>query len=137
MNGGKFASLTAGLLVRKGEARPSLFPAASVVNLPRPHAAAPARQSPPSETPPPARRGSGPGNPPPPSAPDGSAKPRRLMVALSAIEFETLGHMSVKKGLTRHQLLRNALDEYMALLGEEYGEDCHCIYTGCSCDNPR
>jgi hypothetical protein len=58
------------------------------------------------------------------------------MVALSPTEFETLGHMSVKKGTTRHQLLRDALDEYMALLGEEYGEDCQCIYTGCTCDNP-
>jgi hypothetical protein len=38
------------------------------------------------------------------------------MVQLSPLEFETLGHMSVKKGTSRHQLLRNALDEYMALL---------------------
>jgi hypothetical protein len=58
------------------------------------------------------------------------------MVQLSPLEFETLGHMSVKKGTSRHQLLRNALDEYMALLGEEYGDDCQCIYTGCTCDVP-
>jgi len=137
MNGGKFASLTAELLVRKGEARPSLFPAASVVNLPRPHAPAPGNEPPPAAAPPPTRRRAGSRNPAPPSPPEGSVKPRRLMIALTPSEFETLGHMSVKKGTTRHQLLRDALDEYMALLGEEYGGDCNCIYTGCSCDNPR
>ena len=49
-------------------------------------------------------------------------KPRRLMVSLSSNEHETLGLIAVKKGVTRHQLLRNALDEYLALLVEEYGE---------------
>ena len=152
MNGGKFASLTAELLVRKGEARPS-----QVVNFPLPHALAPrqrrgqteepaaghalAENEPreeraPAEEPKPAAscREANCGKPPPPTPP---GKPRRLMVTLTATEFETLGHMGVKKGATRHQLLRNALDEYMALLGEEFGGDCQCIYTGCSCDNPR
>jgi len=131
MNGGKFASLTAGLLVRKGEARPSLMAGASVVTLTLPNAPRPNVAPVPIQ----AGRRAGSGNPPPPP-PEEPNKPRRLMVALSPIEFETLGHMSVKKGTTRHQLLRNALDEYMALLGEEYGGDCNCIYTGCTCDTP-
>lgn len=132
MNGGKFASLTAGLLVRKGEARPSLMAGASVVTLNIPHQ--PRTNFGPIPTQSSRRAGSGNPPPPPPEEPN---KPRRLMVALTPVEFETLGHMSVKKGTTRHQLLRAALDEYMALLGEEYGEDCQCIYTGCTCDTPR
>ena len=78
------------------------------------------------------RKGSS-GTPPPPP-PQEPEKPRRLVVTLTAAEYETLGHMAVKKGSTRHQLLRDALDEYMALLGEEFGGDCNCIYTGCSCE---
>lgn len=132
MNGGKFASLTAGLLVRKGEARPSLMAGASVVTLTLPNHPRANVAPLPIQT----GRRAGSGNPPPPPPPDDPIKPRRLMVALSPMEFETLGYMSVKKGTTRHQLLRNALDEYMALLGEEYGEDCQCIYTGCTCDIP-
>ena len=36
MSGGKFASLTAGLLVRKGEAHPSVLSGGPVVNFPSP-----------------------------------------------------------------------------------------------------
>ena len=156
MNGGKFASLTAELLVRRGGARPSPGATASIINLPLPHALKPrperpepadvltaAREKEPREqgaaaeetTPSRTGREASCGKPPP-SPPRPPTKPRRLMVTLTGEEFETLGHMSVKKGATRHQLLRNAVDEYMALLGEEYGGDCQCIYTGCSCDNP-
>lgn len=161
MNGGKFASLTAGLLVRKGEAHPSMIAPPSVFNPSLLHMQQSRTQrfefvsgaesssppdldaldrtpdydgsEPPAERiePAPGRRKSASGKPPPPRPP---AKPRRLMVTLSSQEFETLGHMSVKKGATRHQLLRNALDEYMSLLGEEFGGYCQCIYTGCSCD---
>jgi hypothetical protein len=156
MNGGKFASLTAELLVRKGAARPPLGATASIINLPLPHGLKPrlerrepaevltaAREKEPrehdaaAEETKPSRTGREAScGKPPPSPPGPPAKPRRLMVTLTGAEFETLGHMSVKKGFTRHQLVRNALDEYMALLGEEYGGDCQCIYTGCSCDNP-
>ena len=163
MNGGKFARLTAELLVRKGKPRPP-HAGASVVNFPprqqRPDpqnapaqpreenlepitqavAASALREKEPHEAEAPEthqaprpRTAHG-GKPPPP--PSDTVKPRRLMVTLTASEFETLGHMGVKKGATRHQLLRSAVDEYMALLGEEFGGDCQCIYTGCSCDSP-
>lgn len=72
-----------------------------------------------------------PGDPPPTV----TVKPRRLMVTLSPGEYETLGLIGVKKSATRHQLCRNALDEYLALLVEEYGGDCECIYAGSSCGN--
>jgi hypothetical protein len=62
-----------------------------------------------------------------------SDKGRRLMVTVTPGEYETLGLIGVKKNVSRHQLLRNALDEYLALLVDEYSEACQCIYTGCSC----
>jgi hypothetical protein len=153
MNGGKFASLTAGLLVRKGEARASsVMPASAAVPLPNsamPPVAfslprAQERSSafvtqtsgkPPSPDKirsPKARGAAPPGDPPPPAQTD---KPRRLMVSLSHGEYETLGIIGVKKSATRHQLLRNALDEYLALLVEEYSGECECIYTGGACGN--
>jgi hypothetical protein len=55
------------------------------------------------------------------------------MVTVTAGEFETLGLIGVKKNVSRHQLLRNALDEYLALLVDEYSQACQCIYSGCSC----
>ena len=145
MSGGRFASLTAGLLVRKGEARPSTIvtPAFSLARMSDwvperlDMTASPAQAEPPAPPPKP-RSATPPGGPPPPGDPPPTAtpaKPRRLMVTLTPAEHETLGLIAVKKAATRHQLLRNALDEYMALLVEEYGGDCQCIYTGVSCDN--
>jgi len=136
MNVGKFASLTAGLLVRKGEARPSVISGGPVVNFPSPERRQEGQSShgqvshgrKPAST-----RKTASANPSPPQPREPTVKPRRLMVTLTPLEFETLGHMSVKRGTSRHQLVRNALDEYMSLLGEEYAEDCHCIYTGCTC----
>jgi hypothetical protein len=145
MSGGKFASLTAGLLVRKGEATPSLV----APGLARPsgraaegveasvtvHSREPAPEW--QELPP---RGAA---PEPVFAQsvreialhsDHPDKPRRLMVSLSAEEYEMLGLIGVKKNATRHQLLRIAFDEYLLQLVEEFGEGCHCIANGGSCD---
>jgi hypothetical protein len=79
-------------------------------------------------TPPQIRSVAPPRDPPPPTD-----KGRRLTVTVTPSEYETLGIIGVKKDVSRHQLLRNALDEYLALLVEEYSEACQCIYTGCSC----
>jgi hypothetical protein len=63
-------------------------------------------------------------------------KPRRLMVSLTAEEYEMLGIIGVKKNATRHQLLRIAFDEYLLQLVEEFGERCVCIANGGSCEAP-
>ena len=160
MSGGKFASLTSGLLVRKGEARPSeampphafSFAAGfAPKQTPERHSARPLE-----EVPPPAVVSGAHGLERPrmdqvcetlepvTPAPDEAAakpcestlKPRRLMVSLSSSEHETLGLIAVKKGVTRHRLLRNALDEYLALLVDEYGDACACINSGCACASP-
>ena len=145
MSGGKFASLTAGLLVRKGEAAPSVVapgpalpfgrsaegvePTASV--HPREPARAPAPEW--QELPPriaaPERDSAAPVREIALHS-DHPDKPRRLMVSLSAEEYEMLGLIGVKKNATRHQLLRIAFDEYLLQLVEEFGEGCHCIANG-------
>jgi hypothetical protein len=140
MSGGRFASLTAGLLGRTGEARPS-SPGNAPVIFSLAHSQERFGVSPRAERslPPPARErmrstksrnAAPPGDPPPAGQSD---KSRRLMVSVTPGEYETLGLIGVKKNVTRHQLLRNALDEYLALLVDEYSEACQCIYTGCSC----
>jgi hypothetical protein len=166
MSGAKFASLTSGLLVRKGEAAPSPIVSGSIASgsarpfvhaservdaplsmHPREHAHAPAWHDGPQLAPAPEWH-----DPPPRfEAPervfarpareialhsDHPDKPRRLMVMLTAGEYEMLGIIGVKKNVTRHQLLRIAFDEYLAQLVEEYGEGCHCIANGGSCDTP-
>ena len=128
MSGGNFASLTAGLLVRKGEAKPSpimpaeTFPFAQrVAPIPAqaPIPAGPAPQSGPRQLPAPS-----------PMA-DAPAIPRRMFVQLSAKEFETLGLVAVKKGTTPQHLLRKALYQLFADFVEQCNGSCQCIQSGC------
>ncbi|MEI9886185.1 MAG: hypothetical protein WDN08_06715 [Rhizomicrobium sp.] len=55
------------------------------------------------------------------------------MVTLSPVEFEKLGIAAVKKGLTRHQIVRAALDAHLDRLKREYG-GCGCMAMGGGCD---
>ena len=166
MSGGKFASLTSNLLVRKGEAAPSPIvsgPIASAAARPFVHASerfdAPLSAHPREPAHAPAwhdgpQLASAPEwHEPPPhvEAPergfarpareialhsDHPDKPRRLMVTLTAEEYEMLGIIGVKKDVTRHQLLRIAFDEYLVQLVEEYGEGCQCVANGGTCETP-
>jgi hypothetical protein len=60
--------------------------------------------------------------------PDGP-KPHKMMVTLTASEYEKLGIAAVKKGLTRHQIVRYALDLHLDRLKREYG-GCGCMAMG-------
>jgi hypothetical protein len=62
-------------------------------------------------------------------------KRHRVSLAVSTQEHERLGIVATKKGLTRHQLLRNALDFYFEKLSQEYRASCACIATGSVCAN--
>ncbi|HEY5347603.1 MAG TPA: CopG family transcriptional regulator [Rhizomicrobium sp.] len=53
----------------------------------------------------------------------------RISLALSQSEHQALGLVAVKKGITRHQLLRQALERHLAQLALEYG-GCACIAKG-------
>ena len=158
MSSGKFASLTSGLLVRKGEAAPSPIiagPSASGSARSFVHAServeAPVsiqghspgwREGP--KRPPASERHSPPPRIDTPERPareialhsDHPDKPRRLMVMLTPEEYEMLGIIGVKKEVTRHQLLRIAFDEYLVQLVEEFGEGCECVANGGTCDTP-
>jgi len=131
MDDKKFTPITANLLVRKGEAVPSsVAVVASRRRANRPRAAADNVVQMNDLVP-----------------PDGifnttalhkaQKKRHKIMVVLSEREHETLGHIAAKKGLTRHQIVRNALGGYFEWLIDEYCTSCRCISTACSmeCDH--
>jgi hypothetical protein len=103
---GKFASITAGLLARKGEARPwgtlAGAPTAEDPPQPPPLVWRPAAAAPPSE-----------------------GKDRSCALRMSAHDFERLGILAVKQGVTRQQLLKQALADFLAARAAQYG--CACL----------
>ena len=103
MSSGKFASITAGLLARKGEARP--WPALTAEEAPAPLPWRPAIAAP----------------PPPPT----EGKDKSCALRMSAHDYERLGILAVKAGVTRQQLLKQALAEFLAARAAEYG--CACL----------
>ncbi len=109
----KFASITAGLLARKGEARPWNNMASGVMREPQKATLAwrdePAR-----------------GEPVPPPPP----KEKSCSVRLSAHDHERLGIIAVKTGTTRQQLLKEALAQFLD--GKARTLSCACIG---SCEN--
>jgi len=124
MSAHKFAPMTAGLLARKGEAVPAgkaaaaRLPFASIALREPLPLAAPAEdmllemsQEPHDHH----RR-----------HPDAD-RPHKLLVALSDVEYEKLGLAAVKHGLSRHQLIRDAIDNYVDQLIRRYQGNCACI----------
>jgi hypothetical protein len=64
----------------------------------------------------------------------GGEKRHRMSLGLTQEEHERLGIVAVKRGLTRHQLMREALDCYFDKLAADYKAECACIATG-GCKN--
>ena len=143
----KFAPITASLLARKGEAEPSIsevknpfvwahehsnseisFDAQDWAAVTAASEAASFRVAIPSKSGMQATRKSA--KPRNLSPSESMEKSRRISIALSSQEHETLGIVAVKKGLTRHQLVRNALNAYLEALAKEYRFQCGCIATG-------
>jgi hypothetical protein len=60
-----------------------------------------------------------------------SDHPRKIIIKLSQEEHERLAIAAVKKGVTRNQLVRAALDAYADALLQEYGKACACIAGTC------
>lgn len=114
----KFAPITSSLLARKGDAVPSALPVKPSLFWAR------------NDAPPqpvdysvPAVRS--PGSPQ-------TAKLHKMLVAISALQFEKLGIAAVKKGVTRHQIVRIALELHLERLKRE-NSDCGCLATDGSC----
>ncbi len=127
MSGAKFASITASLLARKGEAEPWAHTShhhgihagahlhaehyddiqlgtARIEKIPAPW------------------HGPETGEPPPPPPP---SKEKSCMMRMSAHDFERLGILAIKTGSSRQQLLKDALQEFLANRADEYG--CSCL----------
>ncbi|HJW40124.1 MAG TPA: hypothetical protein VJ476_02730 [Rhizomicrobium sp.] len=111
-----FTPLTADLFARKGEALPSAAKPALLWT----------RATPPSEVslPPFVTEPVSPATP--------LEKPHRFFILLSAQDHQRLGIAAVKKGVTRHQIVRAALDTHLDRLKREFG-GCACIAMGGSC----
>ena len=135
MSSAKFAPMTSSLLARKGEAGPSLgaMPAQPAWRDWR----GLAEKLSPSTT---LCEDSEDAEPPPmPIRAVSIHAPehlRKLIIRLSPEEHERLGIAAVKKGVTRNQLVRAALDSYTEALLREYGRACACIAGSCrSCES--
>jgi hypothetical protein len=136
----KFASMTAALLVRKGEAAPSVIagqigprgiePGSSksiVQPLKRLETQLESSNSMPENRAPQtgAARRAGPGLV--------AGTKRRVMLTLTNEEFERIGIAAVKRNISRQQLAREALFAYLSAMALEYG-NCACLAGKDSCD---
>lgn len=122
MSSAKFAAITASLLARKGDAAPSVV--VPVMALPRP-ALVPRDDRPaPPELPPFVFEQ---------RQPDNADKLRRIMVSIRQEELERLGIAAIKKGISRHDIVRGALDDYFRKLAAEFPQPCACVEGGCWC----
>lgn len=69
---------------------------------------------------------------PPPARSPGTDHPKRCTLALSPVEYECLGIIAVKKGFSRHQILRQAFEQYLNSVADDYRQECECL-TGRAC----
>ena len=138
MSSGKFASITAGLLSRKGEGQP--WTQGTAQEPPRVPLSwrnegpidmrnevreppSPIRSEVRSEVRSEPRRG--PAAPPPPPSATGPVKDKSCAVRMSLHDFERLGIVAVKDGVSRQKLLKDALARYLAGKAKDYG--CACL----------
>lgn len=116
----RFAPMTAALFER------STPPSSTLVSMPLPFDEAPKAPAPPR--PAYAER--------PPSDVD---RPHKVRIALSDAEFEAFGLAAVKRGVSRQQILRGALNRHLDELARDYGQTCACLSRGgdraCGCNS--
>ncbi len=126
MSDAKFASITSALLVRKGEAAPSVIsvmppPAMSapfvMPVIPRPKAAA--RKVERHEE----------------HVSTAGDRKRRVVITLTSEEYQRLGIIAAKRDSTRHDMVRDVLFVQLDAYAREQAANCACINsaTGCDC----
>jgi hypothetical protein len=133
MSHARFAPMTASLLASKGRAEPSRVNGGAKHPLFKMFGAHPAELAKafaePAVLPLPADEGhasdAGPPHP---------GKPRRVMVAFTAEEYERLGIAAVKRNVSRHQLVREAMDLYFQRLERELSAQCSCLSGAQFCE---
>ena len=104
----RFAPMTAALFVRNAPPSPAL------ISIPRPvedESEAPVLQRP------------APGQRPP----SDTERPHKVRIALSDAEFQAFGLAAVKRGISRQQILRGALNRHLDELARDYGQTCACL----------
>jgi hypothetical protein len=147
MTHSKFASITASLLARKGEARPWTDPLPKKSLSWKDDEGLPLADEP--ITPPPfveVRPTSVQPAPRPCDEPEFSdlsvpepARPfdperiKKCTIRMSFIDYERLGIIAVKKNVTRQHLLHEALERCFQMAVEEYRQDCACLGNRESC----
>lgn len=134
MSRARYAAITSNLLVRKGEAKP--WSMAGVLDFARDHLdidtrAEPVRQwdEERHQVAPVRRAGTSDGG-------NGvSEEPsKRCTLKLSPGEYERLGIIAVKKEVSRQQILRQAIEHYLATVAHEYQTACGCLGGDCRGD---
>jgi len=122
MSSAKYASITAGLLARKGEAQPWNHTGTSA-GVP---AAVPESESIslPWRTYTPEMGASQMGAPELAAAPP-PAREKSCALRMSAHDYERLGILAVKSDSSRQQLLKDALAQFLAAKARDYG--CACL----------
>ena len=105
----KFAAITANLLGRKGEAVPSVV--VPVITPARPTLVARGDQPFASE----------------PPQPDKTEKLRRIVISITQEELERLCIAAIKTGSNRHDIVRDALNDYFRKLSAEFPHPCACM----------
>ena len=131
----RFAPITGTLLARKGDAAPSIglkraFGWAGSPATREPLAEAPRQAplpSPAAQVLQPEQQDSLEHHHKPQSLFD---KPRRIVVSFSPCEFERLGIAAVKKNMSRHDLVRHTMNQFMQKLGRESQSHCGCLNSG-------
>jgi hypothetical protein len=114
MSSAKYASVTAGLLARKGEAQPwnhTGIPETEKISLPW-RTYTPEMADAPEIAAQPERVAA-------------SAKEKSCAIRMSAHDYERLGILAVKSDSTRQQLLKDALTQFLAAKARDYG--CACL----------
>ncbi|HWA29443.1 MAG TPA: hypothetical protein VG867_00015 [Rhizomicrobium sp.] len=118
----RFAPITADLLARKGMATPSAM-------MPRHEFVRHVPPPPPREEPEPALQQETDSDHPP----HDPARPKKLFIAMTHREHEQLAIAAVKTGLSKHRLVRDALEIYFEQLALDMGDDCPCVTSGFGC----
>jgi hypothetical protein len=123
----KFAPITAALLVRKGEAAPSLAPK-RVLDWTRGLRAVVSQRNQvawPSVSEPQTLREHAWSEED--VSPADNRKSRRVVLSFSAGEYVRLGIVAAKKDMTRHELVQAAIRNYFNQMSREFGGACSCL----------
>jgi hypothetical protein len=119
VSAGKFEAISAILLARKGDAAPSVV---APVGAPPRRALLPRDIRPTPSEPAPFPSGL--------RQSDDPDKRRRIVLPIAREDLERLSIVAIKKGVSRQDILRGALHDYLRKLSDELPHPCACVECG-------